>query len=89
MIEVYKARVTGRASSKKEELVKIHPREEFVDKAENRLRSAICEIQREFDLTDNEFLRVLCVALDSIRSHAKYGIRLERHGDINCPGGLK
>ncbi len=70
--------------------MKIHPREEKVRAAENDLRKAISDARAKYDLTAFEELRIATqVFADVAGSIAKYGIREERHGDPNKPGGLE
>jgi len=67
---------------------KIHPRERLCMKAESRLRMAILKLDEEFELTRLEHLQVLQTVLgDVILNACKYGIRQERHGNTDTPGG--
>jgi hypothetical protein len=67
---------------------RMHEREALVRAAETKLRTALAEATE--GLTEYESLRVVngC-ASDYIGGIAKYGIREERHGNVNKPGGLE
>lgn len=67
---------------------KLHKREQIVRDAEQKLRTALLDIWKEHDLTEGEMLRVVASVFgDHVASHAKYEIRIERHGNIDTPGG--
>jgi hypothetical protein len=66
---------------------KLHPRELLVKEAERKVRDAIYGSTK--DLTVFERISVVTnVLTDHVLASCKYGIRLERHGDPNKPGGL-
>jgi hypothetical protein len=68
----------------------IHPRENYVTSAEQKLGASISKIVEEHELTTAEELRILVNTLTSrIGLIAKYAIREERHPDEpGLPGCL-
>jgi len=67
--------------------MEVHPREKLVQEAEHKISSAILDAVEH--LTQLEQLQVVNkVASEYIASLAKYGIRYERHGNGDTPGGL-
>lgn len=71
--------------------MKLHPREEIVTKADLDLQVALTEWGKNHpELTSAEFLKVLLgVCHDRAQSLLKIVIRIERHGDVNTPGGAE
>ncbi len=71
-------------------MAKLHSREKAVMSAESKLRSALVDLEKEFDLTRFELIQVIqSVAGEYILSICKYAIRRERHGSTDKPGGLE
>lgn len=70
--------------------MKIHKREAFYSKAKIELTNSILKIEKDFELTEMELLRLVndC-ASSTIASIAKFAIRNERHGDCNKLGGIE
>jgi hypothetical protein len=69
--------------------MKLHEREKLVRAAEIDLRQALLELGKKHDLTSFEYIQVVQRVLGGeILSTCKYGIRIERHGDPETPGGL-
>lgn len=69
--------------------MKIHPREELLDKAERILSIAVRDVL-EMDLTNAEYIQVLNTVYNgAIGRRLKYMIRYERHGNGDKPGGLE
>lgn len=68
----------------------LHPREKLIREAERDLRKFLIGWVDKFEgLTAFESIQVLQNTLgDEILSICKYGIRIERHGDTETPGGL-
>ena len=67
---------------------RLHKREQIVREAELKLRQAMLDIWKESDLTDAEMLRIVAACFgDHVAGHAKYDIRMERHGNTDTPGG--
>lgn len=67
--------------------MKIHPREKLVKEAERVLRDAVGRVY-EMELTQWERIRIVnSVLSSSIADEAKFGIRYDRHGDTDTPGG--
>lgn len=64
----------------------LHPREKVTMKAEVEINAALIAVTEKYDLTDGE---VISYISGFLANRAKYMIRLERHGDINTPGGLE
>jgi hypothetical protein len=70
--------------------MKLHPRERIVTQARLKLAKAVLDMIEEFELTDHELVKVVMEECSStIQSHAKYGIRFERHGNYEDEGGLE
>ena len=71
--------------------MRIHPREQMVNQADNRIALLVLEGLDEYpDLTDGEYVRVVTSAFNTVLSvWAKYKIRHERHGDHDKEGGLE
>lgn len=73
-------------------MMRLHPREEIVRKAEIDLREVVLQWgKRHTDMTTAEYLKVLLgVCTDDAQSILKYVIREERHpDDPDKPGGIK
>jgi len=71
-------------------MLRLHKRERIVNDAEEKLRKAMIDIWTEYDLTEAEMLRIVAACFgDHVASHARYEIRMERHGNTNTPGGLE
>lgn len=69
---------------------KLHPRELVVKSAEQDLRKALQEVDEKYNLTQFEYIQLLQNVLGgAILTVCKYGIRQERHGDTETPGGLQ
>ena len=70
----------------------MHPRESIVTDVELKLRDAVNEWMRSDEvgeLTSLEYIRVVNTVVGGLIAGAvKYGIREERHGDTDKPGGL-
>jgi hypothetical protein len=68
---------------------KIHPREKIVRSAEKLLRDALSEVGK-LELTELEYVQ-LCqdVLGGEILTICRYGIREERHGNRDTPGGFE
>lgn len=62
--------------------LKIHERTAKVEQAKIEIRTRLIHTQREFDLTDIEYLQVLTEEMFHV---LKYQLRIERHGDENHP----
>ncbi len=58
--------------------MKLHPRTQPVGSASAYTRSALLDIQDEFELTDVEMLRILLEAAERVSKHL---LRAERHPD--------
>lgn len=56
--------------------MRLHPRTQHVSGAEAAIRSALLDLQGEFDLTDVEMLRVLLGCAERTSRHL---LRAERH----------
>lgn len=73
-------------------LPRIHPREQLVNEAEQKLRSAVVDAMKgePFDsLTGAEYIAVINrVFSGQLASYTKFAIRQERHGDTDKPGGI-
>jgi hypothetical protein len=68
---------------------KIHHREKLVKSAEKLILDALSEVVK-LELTEWEYLRVCQTVLGGEISNAcKLGIREERHGNIDTPGGFE
>lgn len=67
------------------------PREQQCREAESALRQALSEwYEAHGDLTTTEHLRVVHAAFsDHVHAVLKCLIRIERHGDVDKPGGLE
>jgi hypothetical protein len=71
------------------EAMKIHPRNIKVRDAESKLREALGNIEKEFELTQFEYMQMLHGVYSSdISGCLKFLIREERHGDRHKPGDL-
>lgn len=67
---------------------KLHPRELVIRSAEHVLREALIEVGK-LDLTQLEYIQLMQNVLGGeILTVCKYGIRFERHGNTDTPGGL-
>lgn len=64
--------------------VKMHERVMIVQKAHNKLASALIEIGQEFGLTPSEEASILHQCMGQ---SLKYVIRYERHGNYDKRGG--
>lgn len=68
-----------------------HERERIVSAARLSLSEKILDWMREdgtVDLTEPEYISVVTAALsDSVLSRTKMMIRMERHGNVDTPGG--
>lgn len=70
-------------------IMRPHPRERAVRKARSALQSHLTQWLRHHELTTyEEILIITSVMGEAITGAMKYGIRIERHGDPNTPGGL-
>jgi hypothetical protein len=71
--------------------MRMHARETIVTKAELDLRVAISDWSKtNHELTPAEYLKVLLgVTNDQTQSLLKMTIRMERHGDVDKPGGVE
>jgi hypothetical protein len=69
---------------------RLHKREKLIRDAESELRRAVMEVDEKYNLTQFEYIQLLHVILgEAILTVCKYGIRQERHGDTETPGGLE
>jgi hypothetical protein len=67
----------------------LHEREKLVRDAEHDLRKALLDLDGKYDLTQFEYIQLLQGVLGGeIQTICKYGIRQERHGNTDTPGGL-
>lgn len=64
--------------------MRIHPREKITRELERRISDTMIEACNDLDPTYLELIQALNGA---IQSQIKYAIRVERHGDVNTPGG--
>lgn len=68
---------------------RLHPREKMVREAQTQLMQNLLDLQRNFELTDGEWVSIIAGELgDTLTRWAKYAIREERHGRADRPGGL-
>lgn len=68
---------------------KLHPRELIIRGAEVILREALIQVSK-LDLTQLEYIQLVQNILGGeILTVCKYGIRFERHGNTDTPGGLE
>ncbi len=66
--------------------MKLHPRRNLVIEAKANADSALYDILSELTPWEEVQVRTSLFA-DFMHSKAKYGIREERHGDLDKPGG--